>query len=120
VASLSIGQWHRALFARLIVQDAPVILLDEPFAAVDERTTEDLMALVKNWHDEGRSVIAVLHDTAFIRRHFPQSLLLAREVVAWGATAEALSQENLERARAMTDRWARDPCSHDHHHHAGA
>lgn len=121
IASLSIGQWHRALFARLIMQDAAVILLDEPFAAVDERTTEDLMTLVKNWHDEGRTVIAVLHDMNFIRRHFPQSLLLAREVVAWGPSAEALAPENMERARAMTDRWASDPCSHPHtHSHAGA
>ncbi len=119
IASLSVGQWHRALFARLIVQDAPVILLDEPFAAVDERTTEDLMALVRSWHDEGRTVIAVLHDMSFIRRHFPRLLLLAREVVAWGPTEEALSPENAERARAMTDRWASDPCSHAHNH-AGA
>jgi zinc/manganese transport system ATP-binding protein len=119
VAGLSVGQWHRALFARLIMQDASVILLDEPFAAVDERTTEDLMALVRNWHDEGRTVIAVLHDMSFIRRHFPQALLLAREVVAWGPAGEALSPENIERARTMTDRWARDPCSHPHTH-AGA
>ena len=98
------------------MQDAAVILLDEPFAAVDEGTTEDLMALVRSWHAEGRTVIAVLHDMNFIRRHFPQALLLAREVVGWGETAETLSPENLERARAMTDRWARDPCSHPHNH----
>lgn len=117
IAALSVGQWHRALFARLIVQDAPVILLDEPFAAVDERTTADLMALVKAWHDEGRTVIAVLHDMAFVRAHFPRLLLLAREVVGWGATEDVLSADNTERARAMTDRWARDPCSHDHAGH---
>ncbi|MFM9862551.1 MAG: metal ABC transporter ATP-binding protein [Micropepsaceae bacterium] len=116
IASLSVGQWHRALFARLIVQDAPVILLDEPFAAVDERTTEDLMALVRRWHDEGRTVIAVLHDMSFVRRHFPRLLLLARKVVAWGPAGDALSPENAERARAMTDRWASEPCSHDHNH----
>ena len=116
IASLSVGQWHRALFARLIMQDAPVILLDEPFAAVDERTTEDLMALVQSWHGEGRTVIAVLHDMNFIRRHFPQSLLLAREVVAWVPTAKAMSLDNNEHDRAMNDRWARDPCSHPHTH----
>jgi zinc/manganese transport system ATP-binding protein len=122
IAALSAGQWHRALFARLILQDARVILLDEPFAAVDERTTADLMKLVHGWHEEGRTVIAVLHDVAFIRRHFPETLLLARELVAWGPTTEALSDANIERARAMTDRWARDEngVHHDHHHdHAG-
>lgn len=121
IAALSAGQWHRALFARLILQDARVILLDEPFAAVDERTTADLMNLVHGWHGEGRTVIAVLHDVAFIRRHFPQTLLIARELVAWGPTQEALSEANIERARAMTDRWAREENgAHRHRHdHAG-
>lgn len=124
IASLSIGQWHRVMFARLIMQDAAVILLDEPFAAVDERTTDDLMQLVKRWHEEGRTVIAVLHDLNFIRRHFPETLLIAREVVAWGATASALEPAHLEQARAMTDRWAHNvagagksgPPVHNHDH----
>jgi zinc/manganese transport system ATP-binding protein len=123
IAALSAGQWHRVLFARLILQDARVILLDEPFAAVDERTTEDLMKLVHGWHADGRTVIAVLHDVSFIRRHFPQTLLLARDLVAWGPTEDALSDANIDRARALTDRWARDENGtnhhHDHHNHAG-
>jgi zinc/manganese transport system ATP-binding protein len=125
IAALSTGQWHRALFARLILQDARVILLDEPFASLDERTTDELMALVHGWHNNGRSVIAVLHDLAFIRQHFPQTLLIARERVAWGPTAEALSDPNLATAKSMTDRWARDgemkePPHHDHTGHAHA
>jgi zinc/manganese transport system ATP-binding protein len=121
IAALSAGQWQRALFARLLMQDAPVILLDEPFAAVDEGTTEDLVALAHDWHREGRTVVAVLHDIAFVRRHFPQTLLIARELVAWGPTAEALSDANIERARRMTDRWARDEeatNNHRRHEHA--
>jgi zinc/manganese transport system ATP-binding protein len=94
-----------------------VILLDEPFASLDERTTDELMALVHGWHKDGRSVIAVLHDLAFIRQHFPQTLLLARERVAWGPTAETLSQDNLTKAKAMTDRWARDGERAPQHHH---
>ncbi len=119
IASLSVGQWHRVLFARLIVQDAQIILLDEPFAAVDERTTADLMTLVNGWHAEGRTVIAVLHDLNFVRQHFPQTLLIAREVVAWAPTGDALSLENLDRARTMTDRWAREPAPARHLHHQG-
>jgi zinc/manganese transport system ATP-binding protein len=117
IAALSTGQWQRTLFARLILQDARVILLDEPFASLDERTTDELMALVHGWHKDGRSVIAVLHDLAFIRQHFPQTLLLARERVAWGPTAETLSQDNLTKAKAMTDRWARDGERAPQHHH---
>lgn len=120
IEALSAGQWQRALFARLIMQDAAVILLDEPFAAVDEKTTGDLMALVHSWRAQERTIIAVLHDVEFIRRHIPQTLLLAREVVAWGPTAMALSSENLEQARQMTNRWARQAPEHKHAHPAQA
>jgi zinc/manganese transport system ATP-binding protein len=103
--TLSGGQMQRTLFARVILQDAPVLLLDEPFSAVDERTVADLMNLVSHWHREGRTVIAVLHDLELVRRYFPQSLLLAREPVAWGNTAVTLRPENLQRARAMPEAW---------------
>ena len=96
---LSAGQFQRALFARLVLQDARVILLDEPFAAVDERTTEDLLARIRRWPEEGRTAIVVLHDLEQVRRHFPHTLLLARSCIAWGDTAAALSAENLARAR---------------------
>jgi zinc/manganese transport system ATP-binding protein len=106
IAHLSAGQWQRALFARLIMQDAKVILLDEPFAAVDDATTSDLMTLVKAWHAEGRTVIAVLHERTIIEKFFPETLLLARDVIAWGPTGQVLTPENLQRASTMTKRWA--------------
>ena len=106
--SLSAGQRQRVLFARVMMADAPIILLDEPFASVDSRTTGDLLRLVRRWHDEGRTVIAVLHDFEQVRRHFPQTLLLAREAIAWGPTAEALTSETLLRARAMSEAWDPD------------
>jgi len=116
IANLSVGQWQRVLFARLIMQNAAVILLDEPFASVDDRTTGDLMALIEAWHGEGRTVIAALHEIALIEKHFPETLLLAREVVAWGRTSEVLTPANLERANAMTNRWAREAHRPDHGH----
>ena len=68
-----------------------MILLDEPFNAVDAKTTEVLLGLVRQWQGEGRTVIAVLHDFEQVRRYFAQALLLAHEVVAWGAPAEILT-----------------------------
>ena len=73
--ALSGGQFQRVLFARLILQDAPVIFLDEPFTGVDMRTIQDLMTLMKSWVKEGRLVIAVLHDLDLVQDHFPQTLL---------------------------------------------
>jgi zinc/manganese transport system ATP-binding protein len=90
IGEISVGELQRALFARLIVQDAAVILLDEPFAAVDAQTLSVLLDQVTRWHQEGRTVIAVLHDLGLVRARFPATLVLARGCVAWGATERAL------------------------------
>lgn len=99
--SLSGGQLQRVLFARLLLEDAPLILLDEPFAAVDEATTADLLNLVQQWHQQGRTIIAVLHDLQQVRSYFPKCLLLARDALGMGATAQVLTAENLAKARKM-------------------
>ncbi|MFA7438663.1 metal ABC transporter ATP-binding protein [Castellaniella sp.] len=101
IATLSGGQLQRALFARLIVRDARVIVLDEPFSAVDRATTEDLLALLQQWHAQGRTLIVVLHDLDMVRTHFPRALLLARQQVAWGPTAEVLTAAHLHLARHL-------------------
>ncbi len=103
IGTLSGGQMQRALFARLLLQDARVILLDEPFASLDSKTVSDLLELVQRWHGEKRTVVAVLHDFEMVRQHFPEALLLARTPVAWGKTAETLSAENLLKARRMSE-----------------
>ena len=105
VGALSAGQFQRVLFARLLLQDAPVILLDEPFNAIDASTTRDLLDIMHRWHGEGRTVIAALHDFDQVRAHFPQSLLLARELIAWGPTETSLCADNLRRARTMAEHW---------------
>ncbi len=107
IGTLSGGQMQRALFARLILQDAPIFLLDEPLTAVDEKTAADLIGLLRDWHQQGRTIITVLHDLALIRREFPESLLLARDVIAWGASDAVLTETNLQRARHMAE--AHDP-----------
>ena len=103
IGALSAGQFQRVLFARLVMQDAKVLLLDEPMTAVDARTEADLVALIRRWHGEGRTVIAVLHDFDLARDLCPQALLLAGEVVAWGATSEVLTAENRLRARLLAE-----------------
>jgi zinc/manganese transport system ATP-binding protein len=98
IGALSAGQFQRVLFARLIVQDCRVVLLDEPFAAVDARTIADLLEIVRAWHREERTVVVVLHDLARARADFPEILLLAHEVVDWGPTERVLHPDNLLRA----------------------
>jgi zinc/manganese transport system ATP-binding protein len=106
IGTLSGGQMQRVLFARLALQDAPLILLDEPFMAIDEKTVDDLLALIQGWHREGRTILAVLHDLDMVRGNFPETLILAREPVAWGPTRDVLARrEYLDRAHSMMEAW---------------
>jgi zinc/manganese transport system ATP-binding protein len=77
------------LFARTIVQDARLILLDEPFTSVDAATTDVLMSVIEDWHTQGRTVIAVLHDMTLVRRQFPRTLLLSGQPARWDELPDA-------------------------------
>jgi len=116
LGSVSGGQLQRALFARVLVQDARLILLDEPFTALDARTTDDLIALVKRWPSEGRTVVMVLHDLDMVRDTCADTLLLAREKVSWAPTEQALAPENLLTARRLSEAWSDGAgiCHRDH------
>ena len=106
---------QRMLFARVLLQDARVIVLDEPFNAIDAKTSADLIDLVRRWHTEQRTVVAALHDMDLVRTEFPETLLLARSPVAWGATGEVLTADNLRTARRMCEAFddAAEPCIDD-------
>jgi zinc/manganese transport system ATP-binding protein len=103
IGTLSGGQMQRMLFARVLLQDARLIVLDEPFNAIDAKTAADLLELVRHWHAERRTVLAALHDMELVRSHFPETLLLARGEVAWGPTSEVLTAENIAEARRMCE-----------------
>jgi zinc/manganese transport system ATP-binding protein len=105
IISLSTGQWQRVLFARLSLQHAKLILLDEPFAAIDGRTTHDLLHVLETWQHQGSTIISVMHDFSLVRDHFPETLILARDLIGWGATKEVMSDENLARASSRAGEW---------------
>jgi len=105
IGDLSAGQFQRVLFARLLLQDCPVILLDEPFTAIDARTTTDLLGVIQRWHAEDRTIIAVLHNYDQVRSYFPKTLMLARDPIGWGDTQAVLTPENLRLARQMSEAW---------------
>ena len=109
IGTLSGGQMQRVLFARLLLQEAQLVLLDEPFSAVDVNTMADLIGVVRRWHGEGRTVLAVSHDLDTVRAHFPETLMLARELVAHGPTPQVLTAENQFRARQMCEACAGPP-----------
>lgn len=95
IHTLSAGQLQRALFARTIVQDAPVILLDEPFTAVDQTTEADLLTLIDDWSAEGRATILVLHDLSAVLQHCTSALLLGHGTARFGSPDTTLTPANL-------------------------
>lgn len=108
IGALSGGQIQRAMFARLALQGAGVVLLDEPFSNIDAHTTQALLRMMEGWRAEDRVVVTVLHDIELAHRHFGWTMLLAHESVACGPTAEVLTHKNLHHAQHLCDVCAAD------------
>ncbi len=83
IDELSGGQFQRMLFARVFVQQAPLIMLDEPFTGVDEATCNVLMDLMMEMYMQGQTLLAILHDSERVARHFPQTLRLDADIPQW-------------------------------------
>jgi len=98
IGELSGGQRQRVFIARALAQDAPVMMLDEPFAGVDARTESALLDLLSDFTSRGRTVIVVHHDIGTVRSRFDWALLLNVRTVACGPVDESLSVESLRRA----------------------
>ena len=93
--TLSGGQLQRALFARVIVQDAPLIILDEPFAAVDQNTEQHLLQIIDGWKKENRTVILVVHDLSAVLDHCSHALLFGNGAASFGPVIDVLSHDRL-------------------------
>lgn len=121
IEGLSGGEFQRVLFARVIVQNAPVILLDEPFTAVDAETTARLIRLLLKWHKEERTVICVLHDLLLIQKYFPDSMVLQGKCLGIGHTHKMFEQKllsfDLDMAELRTQGESKDSGAPLHRHH---
>ena len=93
--TLSGGQRQRVLIARALVQDAGTLLLDEPFAGVDQASEEAIMGILDDLRAEGRVLLIATHDVEQARR-WDRVLCLRGEQIAFGAPAETLTNEVLE------------------------
>ena len=97
VHTLSGGELQRALFARVVMQDSQFIVLDEPFAGIDQTTECLLMDLIDNWRDEGRTIVLTIHDLTTVLKHCDSALLLGSGIATFGHTKDVLTTQNLVR-----------------------
>lgn len=95
IDTLSGGQFQRMLFARVWVQNAPLVMLDEPFTGIDESTSQVLMEQIVDMHREGQTILAVLHDSERVTRYFPQTLRLGEKAAQWGSTGQHLMTDGV-------------------------
>ena len=91
--ALSGGELQRALLARLSLADAPLLLLDEPHAALDESGQALLWEHIHAWHAEGRTLVVVCHDLAAVRQHMPQTLLIKSSGCVLGQSVDLIHQQ---------------------------
>jgi zinc/manganese transport system ATP-binding protein len=98
ISALSGGQFQRMLFARMLMQNAEILLLDEPFAAIDAQTTMDLMNVIHDCQAQGKTIITVIHDLGLVNRFFPKVILLAKHLIGSGETKLIMTGENLSKA----------------------
>ncbi len=107
IGALSGGQKKRALLARALAQDAPLLLLDEPLSGVDRASEALIMQVLHKARDEGRTIVNVTHDLISARTHADHVILLNRSVIASGDRDEMLTDEML--ARTATAPWVPGP-----------
>lgn len=97
IRQLSGGQQQRVFLARALVQDAPLTLMDEPFAGVDAATEKAIVALLESLRQAGKTVVVVHHDLQTMAEYFDYLVMLNMRVVAAGPTCEVFTEENLRK-----------------------
>ncbi|MCB1085284.1 MAG: metal ABC transporter ATP-binding protein [Chlamydiia bacterium] len=103
ISALSGGQQQRLFIARALLQEAEILLLDEPFAAVDQATEELIVRILKKLQSQGKTILVVHHDLHTAPKYFEKVLLLNTALVAFGEVGEVLSKDNLSRAYGRSE-----------------
>lgn len=98
IGELSTGQQQRVFIARLLAQDADICLLDEPFAGVDNATTQLLLNILRELAQNGKTIVMVHHTLEAIQNYCTYALLLNTYVVAAGRVQEVMTPEYIHKA----------------------
>lgn len=96
ISQLSGGQQQRVFIARALAQDADFYFMDEPFAGVDMATEADIVKLLKEMRQKGKTVVVVHHDLQSALEYFDWTIMLNMRLVASGPTEQVFNQQTLQ------------------------
>ncbi|MBQ4782583.1 Fe(3+) dicitrate ABC transporter ATP-binding protein FecE [Pectobacterium versatile] len=112
LTDLSGGQRQRAFLAMLLAQDTPVVLLDEPTTYLDINHQVELMKLLRELNQAGKTVVTVLHDLNQASRYCDHLVMLADgRVMAEGSPHEVMKPELLQRVFSIDAEIHAEPVS---------
>lgn len=81
IKSLSGGQFQRVIFARMLLIDPDLLILDEPFNEIDEKTIEDLAEILKEINKQNKTILLAVHDSCFLKTHVPDVMELKNGIL---------------------------------------
>ena len=98
IGELSGGQQQRVFLARALAKQAELLILDEPFTAVDRKTEDIIFDIFQELRAEGKTLLVISHDLGDSLAIYDQLLLLNKQLIAQGTRREVVTSDNLERA----------------------
>jgi len=98
IAELSGGQWQRVLIARILVQDAEVLFLDEPFTGIDADSERKIIEILRELRDNGKTILMIYHHLDSVTRYFDEVILINKTIIAYGSATEVFTDDNLKKA----------------------
>ncbi len=97
IGQLSGGQQQRCFVARALVQNAPMIILDEPFVGIDATTEAKIMEVLSGEAQRGKLILVIHHDLSKVKQYFDDVIMMNRRLVASGPVEDTFTAENIEK-----------------------
>lgn len=96
ISQLSGGQKQKVFLARALAEEAKLFLLDEPFAAIDQKSERSITEKLKEFKKMGKTILCIHHDLSRLQENFDYVLWIKAGSYGFGRAAEVLTPENVE------------------------